>query len=126
MCVGSLQQGNFGIKVNLNTFDAVIDGQNELVPNSIIYPTKDGVVTKKLEGKKAGFSIVLIPNGENYNFFVADPLQAGSMFTRLFYLQGHGLSCFSKFDDVQASGVGKIITWKVDYSCQQNNNIFFS
>ncbi len=126
LCVGSLQQGNFGIKVNLNTFDAVIDGQNELVPNSIIYPTKDGVVTKKLEGKKAGFSIVLIPNGENYNFFVADPLQAGSMFTRLFYLQGHGLSCFSKFDDVQASGVGKIITWKVDYSCQQNNNIFFS
>ena len=80
-----------------------------------------GVQVKEFEGEKVGASVVLIPNGERYNFLLADPLQAKSMFTKLFFLNGEGSKCFQKFDERNLVTGGAIMTWKVDYSCSQGN-----
>ena len=125
-CVGSVQGKNFIINVDLSDYTAKFESQNEIYPNSIVYVTENEVMEKKFSGTTAGFSIVLIPSGGSYAFLATDPLQANSMFTQLYFLDGHSLECFSKFDDAQNINGGKIITWRVDYSCGQKNNVFFA
>ncbi len=123
-CIGSLQDGNFALKININTLNASFEGSNGVVPNSVVIAEKEGIRQQESSGQKAGFSIVLLPTPEGYSFMITDPLQAGSMFTKLFFLEGQGLKCFSKFSDSQQGGF-RIITWKVDYQCQQDNKVFF-
>lgn len=124
-CHGSVQGNKFTLNININNFEMEVIGNPGVAPNSIVYVTKDGVEEKKTEGKQtAGFSVILAPRGDSYKFMIADPLQASGIFTRLFFLGGHGLKCFSKFDEVQQITGEKIIIWKVDYTCQQENNVF--
>ncbi|MDP3698697.1 MAG: STT3 domain-containing protein [Nanoarchaeota archaeon] len=125
-CTGSVQDKNFIINVDLTDHSAKFESQGEAYPNSIVYATRKEIIEKKFSGTTSGFSVVLIPTGSDYAFLAADPLQANSIFTKLFFLQGHGLKCFSKFDEVQNINGGRIITWRVDYSCQQKNNAFFA
>ena len=125
-CAGSVQDKNFIINIDLTDYSATFETQGEVYPNSIVYAAQNGIVEKKFSGTTSGFSVVLIPTGSDYVIVAADPLQGNSMFTKLFFLQGHGLKCFSKFDEVQNINGGRIITWKMDYSCQQKNNPFFA
>ena len=92
----------------------------------MVYATQKEIVEKQFTGTTAGFSIILIPTGSDYVLLAADPLQANSVFTQLFFMQGHGLKCFSKFDETQNINGGRIITWRMDYNCQQHNNAFFA
>lgn len=124
-CAGSLQGGDFAVNINLKTYEAKFEGNNNVVPNSIVYPTLDEIKEKEQIGQKTGFSIALIPDGENYKFMVIDPLQVAGTFTKLFFYDGHGMKCFSKFDDVRQTTGGRIITWKVNYDCLQENKVFF-
>jgi dolichyl-phosphooligosaccharide-protein glycotransferase len=125
-CSTTIQGQNVNFLVELNTYEVSLENNQGIVPNSIVYATKEGIKEKKIEGQKMGSSFVLVPNGNGYKFMITDPLQANSMFTKLFYFEGHGLKCFNKFDDQQQiTGGGRIITWTVDFNCQQENNIFF-
>lgn len=121
-CVASVQGGGVAARISLENFNVTLEGNPGMVPDSLVYPTSQGVAEKELDGKKIGISLVLIPNGEEYTFVLAHQLQAASMFTKLFYLEGQGLECFSTFDRVDQGGF-KIITWRVDYNCQQKNDI---
>jgi len=126
-CVGSVQGKNFAINIKLSDYSAGFDGNADIHPNSLVYVTPEGGIQEKTySGTKAGFSVVLVPNGQKYFFFLADPLQANSMFTKLYFLQGQGLHCFSKFSHVQNLNGGDIITWRVDYNCKQENNALFA
>jgi dolichyl-phosphooligosaccharide-protein glycotransferase len=124
-CVANVQGGQIVLEIDLETMDINIPNNQEVSPNSIVYATKDKILEKKFDGTKTGFSVVLIPNGNNYRFMLTDPLQAASTFTKLFFYEGHGMKCFEKFDDRQQVTGGRIITWKVDYECEQENNVFF-
>ena len=126
-CVGSVQGKSLAIKIKLTDYTASFEGNADVHPNSLVYVTPQGGIQEKtFPGTKVGFSIVLVPNGDKYLFFLTDPLQANSMFTKLYFLQGQGLRCFSKFSDVQNLNGGNIITWRVDYDCKQENNYFFA
>jgi hypothetical protein len=122
-CTTGIQGGTVGMIIDLNSMNVTIEGK-EITPNSVVYPTKEEIIEKKLEGSHTGFSVVLIPNGNNWQFMMTDPLQAASIFTKLFFYEGHGMKCFEKFDDVRQITGGRIITWKVDFDCNQENNIF--
>ena len=122
ICNAHLQGNQFSIEITANT--AKIMG-TEIVPNSLVFATPNGITEQKFEGEKVGFSVVLIPDGEDYKFVLADPLQAAGMFTRMFYLEGHGLECFKKFDDRVDPTNQRIITWEVDFECMQSNKVFF-
>ncbi len=120
-CVGSVQDKNFALLIDLDTYNATFEGNNNgITPNSITYATKQGIEEKHFSGNTAGFSIILLPNGDSYQFMIAAPQQAASMFTKLYFFDGYGLECFSKFDEARNLNGGKIITWKVDYDCSQN------
>ena len=123
-CVGNVQGSGFIFKVDLAKGLATIEG-SEAVLNAVVYPTKEGLVEKEQQGNKIGVSVILLPRNEKeYNFLLADPLQAGSVFSKLFFLRGHGLRCFSPFGAVSGNGQ-EIYTWRVDYDCQQKNQVYF-
>ncbi|MBI2666647.1 peptidylprolyl isomerase [Candidatus Woesearchaeota archaeon] len=124
-CVSGVQGSTFALRVNTKTWNVSFENNPEVVPNSIVYADREGVKEKQLEGKRTGFSVMLIPKGDEYILRLADPLQAAGTFSKLFFFEGHGMKCFQKFNDASASGTGRIITWIVDYSCQQENKVFF-
>jgi hypothetical protein len=62
------------------------------------------------------------------NVILMEPALTGSMFTRLFYLRGHGLKYFDLFDvqpDNKTPSIGtRIYTWKVDWDGETKNNVY--
>jgi len=86
-----------------------------LVPNSIAY-VDGGEVKEKLLNPGAELSVTLIPEGENgYKTLVLHAAHARSVFTRLFFMEGHGLKHFKKLTDVTGVTGQRIIIWKVDW-----------
>jgi len=118
ICNTNVNSGTVSLKIDLEEMNVSIAG-NTVVPNTIVYPAEGKIISKELPGSHSGFSVVLIPSGENWQFMLADPLLANSMFTKLFFYDGLGLDCFEKFDDARQVTGERIITWKVDFSCGQ-------
>ncbi len=123
-CPISVQGRGLGVVINTETFETKIQGSDEVELNSLVYATDSEVIEKKFDSgkQKAGVSVVLIPREEGYSAMATDPLQAASIFTKLFFFNGHGLECFDKFDDRQEITGNRVITWEVDYTCQSAND----
>lgn len=105
-----------GLVVDLTTMDAKLKTQQgEAIPTSIVYATKDNVVEKKFTGN-IPYSVVLVPTGKGYNSIITDTQLAASMFTRLYFFQGHGLTNFELFSDKSSATGQRIIIWKVSFT----------
>jgi dolichyl-diphosphooligosaccharide--protein glycosyltransferase len=126
-CGVNTQQGTVLIQVELSNYTATVKTNDKggVYPNSLVYADKEGVKEKKFTGNLIGFSAILIPLGNNYVMMLSDPTLANSVFTKLFFFDGHGMKCFKKFDEAKPFTGGKIVTWIVDYDCKQSNKLFF-
>jgi dolichyl-phosphooligosaccharide-protein glycotransferase len=104
-----------GVDINITTMKAsVLTQQGRLPLTSISYINSAGefINLKFNDSNAAPYSVLLLPD---LTSIITDPLQAASMFTRLFYFDGHGLKHFRLFyDTVQITG-GRILTWKIDW-----------
>jgi len=126
LCEAAVEGNPFQVEISLDDHDLSLVNNPNIYPNSLVYATQDGIEEREFSGQKIGISFVLVPTGEeSYGLMLTDPAQANSMFTKLFYFDGHGTSCFSKFDETKQFGGGKIITWIMDYNCQQENKVYF-
>lgn len=128
-CTIGTNQGTLLADINLVNHTALIRANNQkLFPQSLVYADKENVKENKFENSPLPFSIVLVPEdsyGNSFSAMVSDPLLAVSTFTKLFFYEGHGMKCFSKFDEVKPFTGGKVTTWIVDYNCSQDTKIFF-
>jgi dolichyl-diphosphooligosaccharide--protein glycosyltransferase len=117
VCNQALSNGQqIQIGINLTNMDVILPIKDNPKPASIVYVTPEGTAEKKFSGSTLPFSLVLIPRGEEgFSTLIAHPYLANSMFTRLFYLGGHGTRYFQKFDDQYSSTNGRILVWKVDW-----------
>lgn len=130
VCEVSSRQGTMIFNVDLGSMNVTINtgSSGDIVsPYSVVYATSEEVKEKKFDnsGQLVGASLILIPNGDGFKAMVADPLHANSVFTKLFFFNGHGLECFEKFDDVTQFTGGRIVTWVVDYQCNNENKVYF-
>ena len=114
---------NLILKIDLDNMQADIpipDGR-VLHPNSLVYATEEGF-NKKEFNDTIGVGATLYPaGGGRYNIIVASPRLGASVFTRLFYLEGHGLEHFEKFSDQMSVFGGRIIVWKVNWEGGEKN-----
>ncbi|MFC1801168.1 STT3 domain-containing protein [Nanoarchaeota archaeon] len=125
-CNFNIQDQEIIMGIDLNTLNTTVKNTQDLAyPNSLVYVTEDSIAEKEFSGNLAGFSLVLVPEGNNFRAVMADPLQSKSMFAQLFFFRGHGLECFDLFDEQRQVTGGMIYVWKVDWSCSSENNIFF-
>ncbi|MBW2964719.1 hypothetical protein KY363_04630 [Candidatus Woesearchaeota archaeon] len=122
ICNQALSNGQqIPLVVNLTNYDVTIPAKEAYRPTSVVYITENGTEEKKFTENTLDFSLVLVPSGDGYSSLVTHPYLANSMFTRLFYLNGHGLRNFDKFDDQRGVTGGRIIVWKVDWEGNTTN-----
>jgi dolichyl-diphosphooligosaccharide--protein glycosyltransferase len=110
--------------INLTNMDVQIPVKENVKPVSIVYVTEDGTEENFFGGDVLPFSVVIIPAGAGYSSLITHPYLANSIFTRLFYLEGHGLEHFDKFSDRQGVTGGRIIVWNVDWEGTDPNVIY--
>ena len=106
-----------GLVVNKTSWDAHIIAQGAaLVPVSLTYFDGEDIVEKKFSNVSTQVSGILIPTGINsYRSMIAQSAHANSIYTRLFYLEGHGLRHFEKISDRRAVTGVRIVVWKVKW-----------
>ncbi len=112
----SLYCGN-GAIINLKTMDVTMNVQDqEKHPSVFAYPTATGTATKVYTNNTIPFSLTLIKTGDAFGVILANEQLANSVFTRMYFMQGHGLKYFKPFN-VQRDASGLLIyTYKVDWT----------
>lgn len=114
--------GNGVIINTTNTKTYFSNNQGTVALKSLAYIDDNGEFkVKKFEGQTAPYSAALLPDGKA---ILMDPLLAGSMFTRLFYYEGHGLKHFDKFSEKTQVTGGRIKVWNVDFEGNEAIDIF--
>jgi len=113
------------VEIDIQTMDAriVAQGGSGHV-RGIVFPTENGTTYRKFDDAKADVSVVFIPSPEGHRIILAQPAMANSMFTRMFFYQGHGLRYFKPFDSTRDIGGNFIFTFKVDWMGKEPNIVY--
>ncbi|MBI3027789.1 hypothetical protein HYY70_06790 [Candidatus Woesearchaeota archaeon] len=106
-----------GFQVNMTNYDVFAMGQQGIVrPKVAAFTTYDGLSFKEFNGTTLDFGITIIPKNENeLDAVLSSKELAGGMFTRMFFMQGHGLRYFKLFDHQRGLTGTNIYTYKVDW-----------
>ena len=111
------------VEIDVKTLQSDIQtSQGVMHPNEVVLPLENGSYKKRRFNNTVGLSLTLIPQGDgNYQALILSPELASSMFTIMFYLNGHGLKHFEKFSDTTDITGGRIIVWKVNWQGNSTN-----
>jgi len=113
-----------GVKVNLSSYETTVATQQGSVqPSSIFYLTKNDIKEKKFENNVQPFSVLLLPEKNGYISILVDPKLGKAMFTRLFFMDGHGLKHFKLFTYEKSPIGNEVYVYKVDWRGGEKNII---
>jgi hypothetical protein len=106
-----------GVIVDLEEMDAFIQtNQGAINPGVFSYPTADGEMKTKDYENEYPYGVTLIPNsGGNFGVLLARKELSASMFTRMYFLDGHGLEHFKKTNAQNDANGLQIYTYQVDW-----------
>jgi len=110
---------NNGFIFNTSNKDARIRmGQNVGTPQVVVVPTADGGMKEvRINNSNMGVGVLLFPTGPgSYKSVLGSPELLTSIFTRLYFLEGHGLHHFIRFNEQRELTGGGIYTYKVDWA----------
>ncbi|PIN80535.1 hypothetical protein COV16_00765 [Candidatus Woesearchaeota archaeon CG10_big_fil_rev_8_21_14_0_10_34_8] len=123
-----------GININLTNGEVVVQTTGgDQYPKKFLFINPNGdVETKDFSDKPnllisadgTSYSAAIIPVGTGYKGFIMDTNLLESMFTRMFFYEGHGLECFDLFDHKTTVTGEEIYVWKVDWECTDPNIIY--
>jgi len=107
-----------GLQVNLSNNDIFALNQQGIVrPKAAAFTTEEGMIKKYFNGTTFDFGVTIIPKSQDeLQIIMSSKELAGSMFTRMFYMQGHGLSYFKLFSHQKGLTGADIYVYKVDWS----------
>ncbi len=120
-----IQCGN-GLQVNMTTNDSFFaTAQGKLRPASFVYLTANGTAEKVYTENiiPQQLSAMVMPTGDSYISVLSSPELANSMFTRLFYLRGHGLTHFQLLSYQRSITGWNIFVWKVNWDGNSTNQL---
>lgn len=133
--VGVSGRGSISFIVDKKTFDAYIDTNTEdkFYPAKVSYMLDNEIKVHNYKetindkSKIQDFGLIIIPNKDRtqYSAVLSATELTDSMFTKLFFFNGQGLSCFDKiYAQDHPIGDDKVIVWKADYDCESKNNYY--
>jgi len=106
-----------GVEIDLERMDATLPSQNGRDnPKAFVYVEGDEVVQKRYDNSTSPFGVTLIPNGDGYMVLLASNELSAGMFTRMYYLNGHGLKHFKPFHVARDASGLLIYTYQVDWT----------
>jgi dolichyl-diphosphooligosaccharide--protein glycosyltransferase len=98
--------------INFTDMSTYVDANGQKFhPNNFAYFDGEDFVIKEYEENKLGYGVVYIDN----SVLFMSPELTGSMFTRLFYLDGKGIKRFNKVYGTTDVTGARIKTWKVKW-----------
>jgi dolichyl-phosphooligosaccharide-protein glycotransferase len=96
--------------------------QGGLAPlGSLTYLNENGTLQQETYEGGAPASGLLLPKGNGYRGMLLAPQLDQSIFTKLFFMDGHGLKHFELVSSKQQPSGAMIHVWKVDWEGTQNN-----
>ena len=106
-----------GFLVNYSSYDVYAIGPQGIVrPKLAAFTTENGVLKKEFNGSTIDFGATLVPTSENEVEFVLSSRElTGSIFTRMFYMEGHSLRYFKLFNHQRGLTGTDIYVYKVDW-----------
>ena len=106
-----------GLQINLSNYDVFGVGQQGIVrPKSAAFTTEDGIFKKQYNGTTLDFAMTIIPKSETeLEVILSSKELVGSIFTRMFHMQGHGLRYFKLFNHQHGLTGTDIYTYKMDW-----------
>ncbi|HDP73524.1 MAG TPA: hypothetical protein ENN46_01020 [Candidatus Woesearchaeota archaeon] len=109
-----------GVKVfiNLASMEAYVNQmENRSRPHSFMYYDEDGnSYVKEYDSPVLDLSVTLKERADgSYQIIVGDPLLRNSIFTRLFFLEGHGTKYFEQFSNIRDVFGQRVIVWTIDW-----------
>jgi len=110
---------DIAVKFNIDTSNYEVFGllgSTVVKPSLVAFTSKSGIVKKELNGSNLGMGMTIIPKNENELEVVLSSKElAGSMFFRMFFMQGHGLRYFKLFNHQRGLTGTDIYTYKIDW-----------
>jgi dolichyl-diphosphooligosaccharide--protein glycosyltransferase len=126
LCPLGVQGGTVNIRISLENRTAVVQSpQGNTYPNAVVFPTEEGIAKTTYTNNTMGFAMTLLKQGENWAYVASSPGLEDSMFTRLYFMDGHGLSKFKKFSEQQSVIGNRIVVWDVDWDGTEKNQVYF-
>ncbi|MBI2653429.1 hypothetical protein HYX02_01320 [Candidatus Woesearchaeota archaeon] len=106
-----------GLQVNLSNYDIFgLSQQGVVRPRAVAFTTEGGVLKKEFNGSTADFGVTVVPKGENeLELVLSSGELTGSIFTRMFYMEGHSLRYFKLFNHQRGLTGTDIFVYKVDW-----------
>ncbi|MBI2651715.1 hypothetical protein HYX01_04545 [Candidatus Woesearchaeota archaeon] len=105
--------------INLSSYNVfgIIQGTSNIVnASAVAFTTENGILKKQFKGNTIGYGFTLIPKNENELLAVISSKElTGSIFTRLFFMQGHGLRYFKLLTREKGLTGTDIYVYKVDW-----------
>lgn len=105
-------------RVNLKNYDIYAQFQDKIFrPASAAFATETGVLKKRFNDTVTGHGMTVMPiSKDEIQVVVSSDELSGSMFARMFYMNGHGLRYFKLFDRQRGLTGTNIYTYKLDWS----------
>ncbi len=113
---------NNGVSINIQTGEVSSQFGENVKFKDLYFPTINNDVSKINVGE-GDIDLILIPNNGKYSLLLAQSPLGGSVFTKLFYLNGYGTKYFKKFDEKQSMTGVNIKVWKVLWELPKENPI---
>jgi dolichyl-phosphooligosaccharide-protein glycotransferase len=108
-----------GAVINLEELSATVPIQGgRMIAESLVYIDSKGFNVKEYNDltKTIPYSVILIPTETGFDSIVSSPETAKSMFTRLYFFDGHGLDYFKKFSHERSFRGEEIIVYNVSWA----------
>ncbi|MFH1052952.1 MAG: STT3 domain-containing protein [Candidatus Woesearchaeota archaeon] len=89
-------------------------------PKKLVILNETGIITKEYENG-GDFGVLMIPTEDGFSRLITNVEQTDSIFTQLYFLDGHGTKHFKKFSEENSVLGQRIVVWKVDWEGKQEN-----
>lgn len=112
-----------GLVINTTTEEPFIQSQGGLTKlNKLVALDQTQKYTvREFTGGREDLSALIFQTKEGVRSMLMHPLLSNSVFTKLFFLEGHGLKKFKLFSTQRQVTGGMIYVWKVDWSGKTPN-----
>ncbi len=120
-----IECGN-GVQADLEKYDARIVTQGGVgIPKYFVYINETTKELQKAEYNNSNINVavILVPRGTSYSVVLSTPELAASMFTRMYFMEGHGLRYFQPFTSQHHITGGDIFVYKTDWKPREPNII---
>ena len=110
--------------VNLSSMEAYVNTNQGLSKiHSVVYPTNDSLFESVANDSKTDLTLALVPSASGFSGILMTKELGMSMFTKLFFFNGHGSKYFAEFSQTRDVKGIDIKVWKVDWTGSSVRNL---